>query len=196
MIEIKKNAVLDENQKEIISRIAVVCGGNRLTVTRGHSLPQEQLNIIRRFAIGHGCLLPEFVKNGPVDLKTELAGIGLVYHWQRTWSKLLHLGVVVNPPHTAICLEEYTRPSGENMKGKEIPESAHIAGQNNRCWPIDFSARVNGAVNFAQVRDILEQARISGAGIRAVKVERGNTCVHVDTLQVIDTTPRESGLGQ
>jgi hypothetical protein len=185
MVEIKKDAILDDNQKEVISRIAVICGDNRLTVTRGHSMPQEQLDLIERFGKDHGCIFPEFIPDGPVDLKKECAEVGLVYHWQRTWSRLLHLGVVVNPPLSAICLDDYTRPSGEKMKGKVIHKSAHIAGQVNGCWPIDFSARVNGQVNFDLVRDIMDQARISNAGIQDIRVEHGNGCVHIDTLKVI-----------
>ena len=185
MVEIKKNAVLDGNQKEIITRIALACGDDRLTVTRGHSTPQEQLSLIHRFAVANECVFPEFIPNGPIDLKVELSGVGLVYHWQRTWSRLLHMGVVVNPPHTAICLEEYTRPSGEQMKGKLIDESAHIVGQKNGCFPLDFSARVNGKINFARVRDVLEKAKAAGAGIKEIKLERGNTCVHIDTLPII-----------
>ena len=182
MIEIKKGAVLDANQKKIIARIEKFCGKNRLKVTRGHSMPQEQLAIIERFGNDHGCIFPEFVSNGPVDLKVVLAGLGLVYHWQRTWSRLLHMGVVVNPPLSAPCLDDYTRPSGENMKGKLIDESAHISGQKNGCWPMDFSCKVNGVPNFGLVTVILEKAKAGGAGIQDIRVEHGNGCVHANTL--------------
>jgi hypothetical protein len=185
MIEIKKSAMLDANQKAVIEKIDLACGDHRITVTRGHSTPQEQFEILSRFGGDHGCFSPEFLPDGPLDLKINIPPIGLVYHWQRTWSRLLHLGVVVNPPLPAICLDDYTRPSGEKMQGKLVHESTHISGQANGCWPIDFSAKVNGVVNFELVRDILATAQAASAGIKEIKVEHGNGCVHIDTIKII-----------
>ncbi len=184
MIQRHKDAVLDENQLAVLSRIEPFTESMTIEVTRGHSNPMEQLEIIERFAHEHGIHFPEFVPGGPVDLKKEVPEVGLVYHWQRTWSRELHIGLTVNPPRSAVCLDDYTRPTGEKMKGKTIQASTHITGEHNGEYPIDFSARVNGKPNITLVANILNHAKEQGAGISFVRIEHKNGCVHAGTEKI------------
>jgi hypothetical protein len=196
MIEIKEDAVLDDNQKKVIAGIEPFTEGVTLKVTRGHSSPEEQLAIIAHFAVEHDIHFPEFIPGDPVDAKKEVPGLGLVYHWQRTWSRELHLGLTVNPPRSATCLDDYTRPTGEYMKGKTIQASTHIVGERDGEFPIDFSSRVNGIPNIEEVAKILEAAKkaqeeaekreaAEKAGIEFIRIEHGNGCVHIGTKRVI-----------
>jgi hypothetical protein len=187
MITKKPGAVFDPNQLAVLSHIEPFTTGMDLLATRGHSSPQEQIATIENFAQQHGCLakFPEFIPGGPVDVKKDVPGAGLVYHWQRLWSWLLHIGLVVNPPENAICLFEYERPSGEQMKGKVIHSSTHIVGEENGQWPIDFSQKVNGVPNIHLVEQLMIKAKAAGAGIQFIKVETGNGCVHIGTLKIV-----------
>jgi len=180
-----EDATLDGNQIEVIARIEPFTLGMDVEVTRGHSSAQQQLATIEKFARGGKCLFPEFIPGGPVDVKKDIPGVGLVYHWQRTASRLLHIGIIVNGPARFICLEDYMRPTGEQMKGKFIEASTHITGESNGMWPLDFSQRVNGIPNITLVEKIMIKAQAAGAGIQFIKVEVKNGCVHVGTLKVI-----------
>jgi len=185
MITKKEGAVFDGNQIEVLARIEQFTTGLELTATRGHSTPQEQLATLEKYARANKVLHQEFMPGAPVDVKTNVPGVGLVYHWQRTISRLLHIGVVVNGPARFICLEDYTRPTGEQMKGKIIEASAHITGESNGLYPIDFSQKVNGTPNITLVESIMIKAKAAGAGIRFIKVEVKNGCVHIGTEKVL-----------
>jgi len=185
MIHKREGAKFDGNQIEVMARIEPFTTGLNIEATRGHSTPQEQLETIEKYARQNKCLFPEFMPSAPVDIKKNIPGVGLVFHWQRIWSKLLSIGIVVNPPEPAICLEDYTRPSGEQMKGKIIEASTHIFGENNGMYPIDFSQKVNGIPNIGLVERIMVKAKAAGAGISFVKVEVNNGCVHIGTEKVI-----------
>lgn len=180
MITIRPTAVLDDKQKQVIYNIQPFTVGMDLEVTRGHSSPLEQLNTIEAFAVKNNCRFSEF-KSGNLydDVDIWIDGEKKrVYCWQQTWSMLLHKGVIVNPPIAAECLFEYINAAGINRKGELIPPSPHIMRD-----PIDFSARVNGTPNMAFVAKILNRAKASGAGIRFVKQEPKNGCVHIDLEQ-------------
>lgn len=174
MIEISPKAVLDDKQRRVIARIEPFTTGLDLLVTRGHATPLAQLTTIARFARIHGVKFPEF-KPLNVDEMIEIPGVGLVYRWQRTHSRLLHLGVIVNPPRTCTILESYVRATGEQMLGKLMDPSPHITGD-----PIDFSQKVNGIANITLCANILGRARQAGVGIKHIKIERVNGCCHCD----------------
>jgi hypothetical protein len=184
MITKKEGAVFDGNQDEVIARIEPFTTGMDLTATRGHSSALDQLATIEKFAGEHKVHFPEF-KHGVLDELIDIPGVGKVYLWQRTHSRLLVLGVVVNPPRPCRILENYIRPTGEKMLGKIMQASTHITGESDGMWPIDFSSRVNGVPNLALVNNILTRAKAAGAGIEFIRLEPGNGCAHVGTLKVI-----------
>ena len=133
------------------------------------------------------------------------------YLWQQSWAMLLlkytlsngKQGKVVNPPASAVCLEHYIRPNCEDMYMKVIHVSPHIEGRTDKAtdfqkinykldsdkitfFPIDFSARVDREmkterIDIPLVIKILTAAKADGAGIRFIKPEPANVCVHVDT---------------
>lgn len=191
MIDILPGAVLDDSQKRIIFRVQehTIAEGVTLTVTRGHSTPLEQLKKIEREAKEEDCMFTEF-RPGNLHDKTGIWRGGKevqVYLWQQTWSMLLLRGVVINPPLAAVCLEHYIRPSGQDMYGEIMTASPHIKELDDpEPCPIDWSARVNRNTTIERidpetVARILLAAKKAGAGIRYVKIEPYNVCVHTDT---------------
>jgi len=194
MILILPEAVIDEKQKAVIFRIQdfTTAENVTLTVTRGHSSPYDQLAIIEKYAKQHNCLFEEF-QPGVLADKLDVWIDGeqkSVYPWQQTWSMLLHLyslnggkrGALVNPPMIAECLFDYI-VGDHNKKGELIQPSPHIVSD-----PIDFSGRVDRGlkterVDIPLVTKILERAKAGGAGIRGIKPEVGNCCVHTDLVK-------------
>jgi len=194
MITIREGVILDENQRKVLKNIEPFTTGLDLEVTRGHDTPRGQLNTIAKYAKRNGVHFPEF-DAGIADLEeiVDIPTVGRVMTWQRTWSKLLNIGVIINPPLPAVCLFPYMRPTGEQMQGKVIDQSPHIkkvpsaeeikAGKFDPC-AIDFSTKVNGVSSISLTAKILNKAKDSGAGIRVVKLEPKNGCVHIDTAKV------------
>ena len=184
MIEILPGVELDKKQERVIFAVQdhTIDAGVTLTVTRGHSSPLEQLKIIDAKAQIENCKFSEFVPGNLHD-KVEIWRAGQpiqAYRWQQTWSMLLQRGQVVNPPLAAVCLEHYVRYGGEDMFGKIIYPSPHIISD-----AVDFSARVDRGMSTEKkdivlVTTILLAAQKAGAGIRFVKPEPRNMCVHID----------------
>jgi len=190
MIQILPEAILDDRQKRVIFAVQehTVTAGVTLTVTRGHSTPVEQLKTIERYARDMNCLFSEFVPGNVHDKTTVWRGGKELqaYCWQQTWSALLFRGVIINPPLAAVCLEHYVNASGVDMNGQIIYPSPHIKDVNDpQPCPIDFSARVDRGtkaerVDIKLVTEILTKAKAAGAGIRFIKPEPRNVCVHCD----------------
>jgi hypothetical protein len=180
MIKIKPNAVIDDYQQSVINDIEPHTIGHTLVVTRGHATPLSQLETIHDYAIMHNCLYPEF-EAGNLYEKNIVIIDGLaknVYLWQRTWSQLLNVGIIINPPVTAEVLSNYFK-DGVNKKGELILPSPHILSN-----PIDFSAKIDGIPNMKEVVSILTDAKTAGARIRVIKPEPKNGCVHIDLVNV------------
>jgi hypothetical protein len=151
--------------------------GVKMVITSGLRDPQDQLRVIAGYAAEHGVSFPEFDANDP-HKKVRLADGRDVYAWQRTWSRLLFIGIVINPPLAAECLEDYIRPNGENMKGKLLQGSVHGNGKA-------FDEQADGNLKDAQDEvpkkiAVLEKAKAAGVKIKGWKVERKNNAIHVD----------------
>lgn len=181
MILKRAGAIFDDNQLAIIADIEPFSVGMDLEATRGHSKPDEQLATIAKYAKIAKIKFPEFMPGNPVDIKRDVPGFGLLYHWQRTWWTLLLNDFVINPPLDAVCKVGYIRSTGENMMDKIIKATSHITGENGS-WPIDFSQKVNGFPNIKLVTDIMTRAMKSGVKISYIKPEPKNCCVHIGTL--------------
>lgn len=191
MIAILPEASLDDRQRRVIAAVEphAVEAGVTLTVTRGHSTPKSQLHTIWKLAEANNCVFSEFVADNVHDqaLVWRDGKRIQVYYWAQTLSALLVRNVIVNPPLAFVCLEHYIRAeTGEDMFGQIIYPSPHIKDLDdpNPC-PIDFSARVDrmtrtDRVDLALVTEILTKAKAAGAGIRFIKPEPKNVCVHCD----------------
>ena len=118
MIHIRKGAHLDDKQKRVIYNINPFTIAMNIEVTRGHSTPMEQLNIIEQYAIEQNCLFSEYQPEALHD-KLDMwidGALRSVYRWQQTWSMLLHKGVIINPPLAAECLFSYINSAGVDRK--------------------------------------------------------------------------------
>lgn len=183
MITIRESAILDDNQKKIIFNVQPFTVGLDMEVTRGHDTPRGQLQTIAKYAKQNGVYFPEFDPEiEDIGAIVDIPTVGRVKTWERTWGKLLNIGVIINPPQTGTCYFPYVRPSGEQMLGKTIDPSPHIKPLNdpNPC-PIDWSIKVNGVANIVLAQKILNKAKEAGAGIRKIVPESRNGCIHTDT---------------
>ena len=96
-------------------------------VTSGLRDADIQLSIIQHYLIVNKLDLeyPDAMLR-QIDAKMLFEGKD-VYCWQPAWSKLLNLGVIINPPRDAECLMSYIR-SGVEKKGQIIQTSPHMRG--------------------------------------------------------------------
>lgn len=143
-----------------------------LKITSGVRTPGDQLMIIAKYALVKGIIFPEF-EAGDVNSKVIIEG-KLLYKWQRTWSQLLNIGIIINPPLAAEVLFDYIK-NGKNKKGQIIQPSPHFTG---RAFDIGGSSGIN------KVIPILIEAVKQGI-IKDYLVERANNCLHVNLFQVI-----------
>jgi len=127
--------------------------------------PEKQLSIIVDYCIKYGVPVST---DWDVDKK-----IGEYYCWQKSWSRLLNLGVIINPPYAAVCLEDYYK-NGVNKKGQVINPSPHFFGK-----AFDIGGGINGIndeleiISYAMGQD-------KNLGILKIVLERANNCVHCD----------------
>lgn len=132
--------------------------------------PKDQLRIIIDYA--KKLKVPVDFTENDFDVK-----IGDRYIWQKTWSRLLNLGVIISPPRPAVCLEDYIR-GGVNMKGKVINASPHFTG-----YAFDISGQ-----NLDKIIKVIEKAKLEDQNLKILiknyLVEHNNNCVHVDVNQV------------
>jgi len=103
-----------------------------------------------------------------------------VYAWQPAWSRLLNLGVIVNPPEQATVLFDYFR-GAENRKGALIQPSPHFKGT-----ALDIGGDVDGIEGkeseLAVVQAALDSKQIPG--LKGFLAERLQSCVHVDCREL------------
>lgn len=155
-------------------------------VTSGVRDPDSQLKNILLYAKAKGIYdsYPEWIdgiKNklkwdAKVPASQEIVSafkLSEVYWWQRTWSHLLHLNVIINPCIASMCLMDSKRGDGSNRKGSVIPASPHFSG---RSWD------VGGGDGGAQKEyDILAEAKKDPKSrIIKLTLEVQNNAVHVD----------------
>lgn len=184
MIKIRESAILDDRQRKVIKAIEPFTTGLDMEVTRGHDTPHGQLQTIAKYARQNGLYFPEFSTDvEDLAMTVEIPTVGRVRTWERMWSKLLNIGVIINPPMPGKVLFPYARPSGDQMLGKMIDPSPHIKALDDpKPCPIDFSAKVNGVPNIHLATQIMSKAKDAGAGIRKIVPEIKNGCVHIDTV--------------
>ena len=166
-VYVRPSAIITPSIQRVLDEIVPHTGDVLVTVTSGFRGPSAQLQVIATYAKLNNVSFHGFDPGDPHKRITLPEHGREVYAWQPTWSRLLHLGVIINPPLAAECLEDYIRPSGENMKGKIIAGSPHGTGN-------DFDCRLDPGVP-----DVLDRAKAAGAHIRYFLVERKNNALHV-----------------
>ena len=145
-----------------------------LYVTSAVRTSQSQLNIIRKYAKSKNVIyLNEIVED--INKKIFIPVLNReVYSWQRTWSKLLNLNIIINPPFESEVLEDYWKlVDGKNVnkKGDKIKGSPHILGK---------AFDVSGKLHIKETYACLDTAMRSGIGITNILVERENNAIHND----------------
>ena len=141
----------------------------KITATSGLRTAQDQTRIIDNYATSRGIYYPEFVVND-VDGTFLCDEFGKIIHtWQRTWSKLLELKVIINPPSDAECLYPYWK-DGVNRQGSIIRATVHKYGKAVDLWAESLDTIVKN----------LENAKKNGVKFNNYLVERENDAVHVN----------------
>lgn len=142
-------------------------------VTSGLRNPAGQLDVIRGYLEKKGLKLDykdTFLYD--VNKKIEHDKFGSIYSWQLGWSKLLNLGVIINPPASAHVLMDYIR-NGVNKKGLIIHGSPHFKGGS-----FDTGGGANG---IADETAILQKAlKAKDTGLINILPERENNANHCD----------------
>jgi hypothetical protein len=158
----------------IVSLEAYFKEANKISyVTSGKRSPESQLTIIRNYLTSKGLASahPEALGKNCMEKFTH-EKYGSIYCWQLGWSKLLNIGVIINPPAAAACLMDYIR-NGINKKGLIINGSPHFNGT-----AFDVGGGPNG---IADETEILKRALADRVpGLMNILPERENNANHCD----------------
>lgn len=151
-------------------------------VSSGLRNPLSQLNAIRKYLrvngldkkypIAMGCMVDERITWGGRDL----------YAWQPAWSKLLNIGVIINPPMEAEVLFDYYHPNDPktNRKGRMIKGSPHFLGK-----AFDIGGKLGEDVTIKDELPIIEEAFKKGIpGMAGYLAEHSNNAIHVDCYKI------------
>lgn len=140
--------------------------------------PDSQLAIIRnymrskgldeKYPVGMSCGIDEVIRwNNPDSGQLEE-----VYGWQPAWSKLLNIGVIINPPLPARVLMDYYR-RGDNRKGAIIQPSPHFRGT-----AFDIGGAANGIDDELTV--VAAAYKLGVKGFINYLPEHDNNAIHCD----------------
>lgn len=156
--------------------------GEASIISSGLRGPIDQLKIIRDKAQEWGFLgeFPEMIdcEGCGVEHTVHISDLNRdLFYWQRTWSKLLNVGYVVNPPVPAEVLFDYFRPGNpKNKKGEIIMISPHQRG---------LALDISGGDNLLEKAKRVMKAFQSGeAFISDFLVENINVSIHVGVKQI------------
>ena len=149
-------------------------------VTSGLRNAEDQLRIIRQYSLKH-----KVDEEFPEIRSCDVMDIGVydnhqVYLWQTAWSRLLNLGIIVNPPVQSTVLFDYFR-DGLNRKGALIQPSPHFKGT-----AFDIGGDVDGIEGKENELAVMQAALDSKQipGLKGILAERRQSCVHVDCREV------------
>lgn len=147
-------------------------------VTSGFRSAQDQLETIRYYAIKEGVSkeFPEVL----TCLLTERENFEgqLIYRWQKAWSRLLEVGVIINPPTSAVCLFDYIGDDGVSRKGRAFPPTSHLYGGSFDIGGNTDGIEGNTTNELAVIRAAFETKAVPG--LKRYKIERKNNCIHID----------------
>lgn len=149
-------------------------------ISSGWRAPMDQLRLIIEKAERHKIDgdFGEFAHGAMKDPEVmALVEDKTLYWWQRTWSKLLSIGEIVNPPVPAVALFDYIRPgSTTNKKGQIIAISPHMHG---------LAFDIKGEKNLIEkAKRVMKASQEGDCFITSFLVEHVNNAVHVDVQQI------------
>lgn len=151
--------------------------GLKAYVTSGERTSEDQLTIIKKYAERYKQVQEEFpeIKTAQVLTKITLPDGIKVFSWQRAWSRLLSMSVIINPPVPANAMFDYIR-NGVNKKGQQIGYSPHYYGK---------AFDVGGGLDHDITNElkVIEAAFKEGiAGFKGYLAERANNAIHCDCV--------------
>ena len=148
-------------------------------VTSGKRDPEEQLDIIKRYAKTKNVdrEFPDIITaklEGRVRYGKEDAE---VYSWVMAWSRLLQEGVMISPPITAACLFDYEHPTKGLIKAGTVKQASEHFCQTN-VHPFDVGG---GGSGINDKLDLIQKAHASGTipGFVDFLVEHENNAIHI-----------------
>ncbi len=175
---LKKGCIRSEATDEVIVALDTFFKLKKLKsfVTRIVATPEDQLKLIKDFLIREKLAqkYPAAMKSKPEDkISNKLPS---PYVWQKAWSNLLHIGILINPPLKAEVLMNYIR-DGKNKRGEIINPSYHETG-----LAFDIGGQYKGVEIINKVAEIIDNVKNKHheIGIRDFVIEHKNNCVHVD----------------
>jgi hypothetical protein len=187
-IYIKPDVDLTDKQRERVASLEKYFAEANLqvTLTSGRRTQWGQIAVIRKLALDAGiqsdAFYTDFLKERFVSDMIrwdDVQGQRLVYWWAPVWSKCLNLGLIVNPPIKALCLEHSFRNDGTDRYMDIIAASPHL---DPRGTCIDLSAGKDYSPNNELA--VLNIARqYTSCAILNIVVERKQNCIHVDFKQ-------------
>lgn len=167
---VKSTVLLNEIIEPVIVGLDKYFGSYKLKayVTSGERTSEMQLDVIRQYCQRYGVdkEYPEVMTCSVLSRK-----------WETAWSKLLNIGVVINPPLPAKCLFDYYR-NGVNKKGQEIGHSPHYWGR-----AFDIGGGVDHDITN-ELNVVLKAIDNKLPGLKGYLPERKNNCLHIDCIPV------------
>lgn len=157
--------------------------GVRAVITSGLRDAQRQLMIIQHLAEQHGIdqEFPE-IRRATLDGITNFAAQAVPV-WAPAWSRLLNLGVIVNPPKPCVTLFDYNRrdASGKLTRyrraGYRIGTSPHFEGT---AFDVGGGANKKITEELAPVKAAFESREIKW--LKGYLPEHDNNAIHCDCL--------------
>lgn len=168
----EEDFITTEIIEKVLTQLEALDDPFELHITSGLRDEYKQLELIGRYAKNHGIIFPEFSISNPSKKIWVKEFNKELYSWQRTWSKLLNIGIIINPPLDAICLYDYIS-DGVNKKGQIIKQTPHARG---KCFD------VSGKPDIDKVQSHIEKAQARGVDIKDWRIERKQNVIHVDCL--------------
>ena len=142
----------------------------KMYITSGKRSEEHQMRIIRNYAVIKG--LAKAYQEAMICKHDEKGEDGF-FKWQKLWSKLCNIGLIIAPPISAVALYDYNY-FGRNLKGLVCPSSNHIPGY---AWDADGGE--NGiddeteVINWGIKKGIITY-------ITNIVPERNNNCLHAN----------------
>lgn len=167
---VKPGVTLTDSIDRAIVELDAVCEatGRKMWITSGQRSAERQLKIIRDYAVAYklNTQYPEAMTCQLMDKDADGH-----FSWQKLWSKLCNIGLIIAPPIACVALYDYNY-FGRNLKGLICPPSNHIPG-----YAFDVDGEQNGIEDETK---LVEQAMKDGKLPSVINIvsERKNNCLH------------------
>jgi hypothetical protein len=153
-------------------------------VTSGKRDPMKQLRIIQDYAIANHIdgEFPLIKSTSMVLTARVIFGTQTVYWWQPAWSRLLNLGIIINPPLRAAQLfDQFRDGKYYSLAGTMIDPSEHFDGT---CFDVGDGLDEDHTIEGELV--VVRAALVKKLpGLKSITVERKQNCIHCVCEEVV-----------